>query len=124
MKLATYFSILFFSLFLLTTCNSKEKIVVEGTYFGLLPCGDCSGIDTKLILTKELNFTLETIYIGKGDEAVFTRNGTYKVEEEFLVLQNKNAPFKYKIHQKYLELLDIDGNIIKSDLNYKLLKEL
>ncbi|MCG1037242.1 copper resistance protein NlpE [Polaribacter sargassicola] len=111
------------SLFLIifASCTSK-KIDVVGFYKGVLPCASCSGIDNELTLNKDKTFKLQTVYLGKGEEKPFTKTGTYKVENNQLELLTKSG-FKYQINDDYLELLDIAGNKIESQLNYKLIKQ-
>ncbi|PQJ73411.1 MULTISPECIES: copper resistance protein NlpE [Polaribacter] len=105
------------------SCKSNEAIDVTGIYTGEFPCGDCAGIEQKMTLNADSTFVLERVYKGKGDGNVFKESGKYLVVEGKLVLDIKTSPFKYKIGENFIELLDIDGNIIKSDLNYKLIKQ-
>lgn len=114
--------LLIFALFF-SACKSNDVKDVTGIYKGELPCGNCTGIDNKMTLNADGTFLLETIYKGKRDDRVFKETGTYKVEEDILSLELKKAPFKYKIEADFIELLDIDGNKIESDLNYKLTKQ-
>jgi uncharacterized lipoprotein NlpE involved in copper resistance len=106
-----------------SACKSNEVKDVTGVYKGEFPCGDCTGIDNKMTLNSDTTFVLETVYKGKGDERVFKETGTYLIESGKLTLELKKLPFKYEIGENYIELLDIDGNKIKSDLNYKLIKQ-
>ena len=106
-----------------TACKSNELKDITGVYKGEFPCGDCTGIDNKMTLNADSTFVLETVYKGKGDDRVFKDSGRYSVKERKLVLKLKKSPFKYEIGDNYIELLDIDGNKIKSELNYKLAKQ-
>ena len=48
----------------------------DGTYFGILPCADCNGIQTILTLNKNLTYEIQMKYLGK-DEKVFESKGTF-----------------------------------------------
>ncbi|MGJ8745847.1 copper resistance protein NlpE [Polaribacter sp.] len=104
-------------------CKSNEVKDITGIYKGEFPCGDCSGIDNKMILNADSTFVLEKVYKGKGDEVTFKEKGRYLVEEGKLILKLKKWPFKYAIGDNYIELLDIDGHKIESQLNYKMIKQ-
>jgi copper homeostasis protein (lipoprotein) len=52
-----------------------------GIYQGILPCADCEGIKTQIVLNKDLSYVLETQYLGK-DEKIFQAKGTFKWNEE------------------------------------------
>ena len=106
-----------------TACKSNELKDITGVYKGEFPCGDCTGIDNKMTLNADSTFVLETVYKGKGDGRVFKDSGRYSVKERKLVLKLKKTPFKYEIGDNFIELLDIDGNKIVSELNYKLSKQ-
>ena len=106
-----------------TGCKSNELKDITGVYKGEFPCGDCAGIDNKITLNTDSTFVLETVYKGKGDDRVFKDSGRYSVKERKLVLKLKKSPFKYEIGDNFIELLDIDGNKIVSELNYKLIKQ-
>ncbi|WP_405604325.1 copper resistance protein NlpE [Polaribacter sp. Asnod1-A03] len=110
-------------LFIFFACKSDAYKDVVGVYEGELPCGDCIGIDNKMTLKVDKTFVLETIYRGKGNGKIFRKTGKYSVENEQLILNVKKSPFKYQIGDDYIELLDIDGNKIESELNYKLIKQ-
>lgn len=108
---------------LFLACKNNDKIVVTGVYKGDFPCGNCIGIANTMTLNSDGTFVLENIYKGKGDEKVFKESGNYKIENGQVILSKKERPFKYAIGENYIELLDIDGKKIKSDLNYKLIKQ-
>ncbi|AUC84586.1 hypothetical protein CW731_04380 [Polaribacter sp. ALD11] len=118
-----FFKILVIVCILFSACKSNEVKDVTGVYKGEFPCGDCSGIDNKMTLNTDGTFLLETVYNGKGEDRVFKETGKYIVEEGKLILELEKSPFKYKIGDDFIELLDIDGNKIESELNYKLTKQ-
>ena len=52
------------------------------TFEGTLPCADCSGIETKLILNKADNtYTVESKYVGK-ENGEFADKGTFETSAD------------------------------------------
>lgn len=49
-----------------------------GTFKGTLPCADCPGIDTTLVLDADGTYTLDTVYQGKP--GTFSTDGTWTTE--------------------------------------------
>jgi copper homeostasis protein (lipoprotein) len=64
----------------ITADNSMTSIDWAGNYQGILPCADCEGIKTQILLNKDLSYVLETQYLGK-DEKTFQAKGTFKWDE-------------------------------------------
>jgi len=108
---------------LITACKNNTPVDVTGVYMGEFPCADCIGIDNKMTLNSDGTFVLESVYKGTGDDTVFTKTGKYSVENGKVILELEASPFKYEIGDNYIEMLDIDGNKIESQLNYKLTKQ-
>ena len=53
----------------------------ERTWVGLLPCGDCQGIDTRLVLRSRgglRDYLLTETYIGGRGKNTFSREGAWK----------------------------------------------
>ena len=101
----------------------KTSALKFGTYVGLLPCASCSGIKQKLILKPDNTFVLEKIYEGREEETQSTNQGTFKIIDKILILSLESGPSKYKIENGFVEQLDLNGNPIESELNYKLTLE-
>ncbi|PAM91431.1 copper homeostasis protein [Flavobacterium sp. IR1] len=114
-------------------------------YEGVLPCADCSGIQTILKIyqgdgTMESHkFELTTIYKGKSPEKKFFQKGNFNLERGFeqdpngtVYILNWNLPEEKQLYFGYnagapnkLYALDHKRQKNKSDLNYTLtLKEL
>ena len=60
-----------------TSDNSMTSVDWPGTYQGVLPCADCEGIQTQIVIQKDLSFVLETRYLGK-DQQIFQTKGTFQ----------------------------------------------
>jgi uncharacterized lipoprotein NlpE involved in copper resistance len=97
--------------------NSQTALDWAGTYFNVLPCTSCEGIETWLTLKPNSTFELKTNYLGLNDarEEIFT--GTFEWDSSGSTIQLKgligDAPGKYKIGENRIWHLDQQGNIIK-----------
>lgn len=108
-----------------TADNSMTSIDWVGTYQGILPCADCEGIQTQLVLKKDLSYVIETRYKGK-DEKVFQSKGAFKWDESGgkITLDNTEKQM-YQVGENQLFHLDKNGNRITGDLadNYIMKKD-
>ena len=102
---------------------SMTSINWAGIYQGVLPCADCEGIKTQIVLNKDLSYALETSYIGKN-EKVFKIQGTFKWDENGskITLDNENKQI-YQVGENRIFHLDKDGNRITGDLADKYIME-
>ena len=111
--------------FLANADNSKTSLDWPGTYLGILPCADCEGIQTRLVINSDLTFNLETRYNGK-DQKVFQSKGTFSWNESGNKI-TPDTPDKqiYLVGENRLFHLDKDGNRITGNLadNYIIEKE-
>lgn len=136
--------ILFFVLLLLTSCTEQPaQIPVEdrkmqtsetqnpdpahtsqnaldywGTYYGTLPCADCEGIETALVLNEDMTYVRTLTYLGKPEPNVFTEEGTYQWNEAGTEIQlvGVTGANQYKVGENMLWQLDLNGQRITGDL--------
>lgn len=107
--------------------TSEIALDWQGTYSGVLPCADCDGIETEIILNDDLTYEVKRVYLDKS-ETVFEEIGKFKWTKDggniVLTENEENAPTLFKVGENYLLLLDQQGNVIKDELaeNYRLLK--
>jgi copper homeostasis protein (lipoprotein) len=105
--------------------NSMTSVDWPGTYQGVLPCADCEGIKTQIVLNKDLGYVLKFSYIGRGD-SIFQAKGTFKWDEKGskITLDNSEKQM-YQVGENKLFHLDKNGNRITGNLekNYSLQKE-
>ena len=156
MKKTIYFAAI---MCLLLSCNSKktdnntlpenEKSVSKTNndfrkttiYEGLLPCADCTGINTTLKINTDYGvmqnnkFELISVYQGREPRNTFTEKGNFNTERGLendpdgtIYVLNWDQPLEKQIYYGYysanpekIYLLDKDRKIIKSKLNYFLL---
>lgn len=97
-----------------------------GTYAGILPCADCSGIDTEITLNPDNTFTLIEFYLSKESDLYLTE-GAWKLSPDkgYITLvssDEKQNPLNiyYTLKGRDLLKLDINARPIESNLNYYL----
>jgi len=108
--------------------DSKNSLDWSGTYEGTLPCADCSGMETQLILNQDQTYSLSTKYQGKSEE-VFNRKGVFQWNGEGNAIKLKmdgkpSLDHQYLFIEKGLLKLDRKGNKMDGNLKdqYKLTK--
>jgi uncharacterized lipoprotein NlpE involved in copper resistance len=100
--------------------NSQTSLDWAATYFNILPCASCEGIETWLTLNMDGTFELKTNYLGLNDarEEIFT--GKFKWDESGSTIQLEgligDAPGKYKVGENQIWHLDQDGNRMEGSL--------
>lgn len=103
--------------------NSRTSLDWDGTYFGVLPCADCEGIETTITLSKDLTYSLKSKYVGKSAE-VFEKSGSFTWNEAGSIITlsgftEGEGPSKYFVGENRLTQLDIEGNKISGALAEK-----
>ncbi|RAJ23095.1 copper resistance protein NlpE [Pedobacter cryoconitis] len=98
--------------------SSKNALDWDGTYKGIVPCADCEGIETTLVLGKELTYALRTKYLGKSDAKVFEEKGKFSWDKNgrIITLEGiKDAPNKYFVGENKIIQLDMNGKEITGE---------
>lgn len=95
--------------------NSMTSLDWDGTYQGILPCADCPGIKTQLVLNKDLTYQIKTSYLERGVGIDTEGEFSWNYEGNIITLDD-NYPQKYLIGENQLFSLDGDGNRITGDL--------
>ncbi|AZA55556.1 copper resistance protein NlpE [Chryseobacterium sp. G0201] len=95
-----------------TAHNSQNSLDWNGTYEAVVPCADCPGIKTTLLLNKDKTFSITEEYIDRNsknnDKGTFDWDATGSV----ITLNGKSAKYKYKVGENKLSQLDMDGKEI------------
>jgi uncharacterized lipoprotein NlpE involved in copper resistance len=102
--------------------NSQNSLDWQGTYKGVIPCADCEGIETEIVLNADLTFTLKTKYLGKGDGKVFEEKGSFTWDKTGSIIKFKDVkerPSQYEVGENRLIQLDMKGNVITGNLAEK-----
>jgi heat shock protein HslJ len=108
--------------------NSRNSLDWYGVYQGVIPCADCEGIETKIILLKSNKFTRKVKYLGKEDNH-FSDQGTVTWNDagSIITLESEQGESQmYQVGENVLFHLDQEGNRITGDLadKYELTKNL
>jgi uncharacterized lipoprotein NlpE involved in copper resistance len=98
--------------------TSQNALDYAGTYQGITPCADCEGIEVSLSISMEGTYTLGMKYLGKGDNAVFTKEGKYTwIDGNTIELGDiTDGPSKFKVGENQIWQLDMEGNRVEGDL--------
>jgi copper homeostasis protein (lipoprotein) len=98
--------------------SPKNTVDYVGTYKGILPCSDCHGLETELVINENSTFSVKTKYQGKGDK-VYMQKGhfTWNKKGNIVILTEiKNGPNQYLVGKRTLTQLDIYGEKVKGSL--------
>ncbi len=97
--------------------NARIALDYVGSYSGVLPCADCEGIVTEVILVDESQFIRKTQYLGHG-EMIFEETGIYTWGEagNTITLEGADEPNRYFVSENRIFHLDMDGNKIEGEL--------
>ena len=94
-----------------------------GTYKGVMPCADCSGIRTEFILDPKGLYTMNQVYEGTrdGSSQTFSEGGTYTTKGDVVTLATGN---QVKVEKDQIRFLDADGKVIDGEIGqYYILKK-
>lgn len=107
--------------------TAQNSLDWQGTYSGIMPCADCSGIETELTLNEDQTFVLTDIYLGKTDSETNKLTGKFEWKGNFINLlgiKEGERPTTYKVEENRIRQMDLKGKEINGDLaqNYVLKK--
>jgi len=107
--------------------SSNNSLDWQGVYRGVIPCADCEGIDTRIILKRDGSFHRSLQYLGK-DEKVFSDEGKFSWDNSGnkITLKGDLGQQQYQVGENQLFHLDRDGNRITGNLaeKYRLAKSM
>lgn len=100
-----------------------------GTYKGVLPCHDCSGIDTELELTLDHHFVLKQKFLGKSNNNYVNEvKGTFQFlndADQLIQLSPSGDSRIYYIGADFIEMRGDKGQVLEQpEFNFKLTKSL
>lgn len=98
-----------------TTDISVNPTDFEGTYEATIPCEDCEGIQTTIVINNNQTYKISSNYLGKNK--TIDDNGRFKLIENASVLhlQGKDTDLKLKIGENKLFELDADGEVVQGN---------
>lgn len=96
--------------------NSRNSLDWAGVYRGVLPCADCEGIETVLVLNADGSYVAQSRYLGK-DGKVFASQGAFNWDASGGVITlGGSDPAKYRVGENRLIRLAMDGSPITGAL--------
>ena len=100
--------------------NSRISIDWAGTYRGVLPCANCQGIKTEIILFEDLAYEIVMQYLGR-DERLFHRQGTFAWDDTGGIIyltdvDPMHETNQYRVGENRLFKLDSAGQRIRGEL--------
>ena len=105
-----------------TALNSSKEAVaslkeVPGTYAGLIPCADCTGIKSTYRLHEDGTFSKTEVYLGAKSEK-FDDKGKWHYKNGIVILTDEKDPHPYMLRAEkgQLRFLDADGKSITGEL--------
>lgn len=92
--------------------NSRDSLDWDGIYEGVLPCGDCPGIKTRLTLQRDGSFELTTQYLER-QVAPQSAHGrfTWNAAGSTITLDAAGAGRQYQVGEGRLLQLDMGGSV-------------
>ncbi|WP_409524859.1 copper resistance protein NlpE N-terminal domain-containing protein [Nitrincola sp. MINF-07-Sa-05] len=92
-------------------------------FAGTLPCASCPGIDYQLLLHSNQSYLLRRHYQDRTP-GTFDSIGQWRLDDNTLTLSENDGNQMFQLlDQGDLELLDPSGQIISSNLNYRLTRQ-
>lgn len=109
--------------------NSRNSLDWNGTYTGVLPCMDCPGIETLLVINEDLTYTLEQkkIETAENESTEFKTTGNFSWNEQGNIISvgTLEGELELKVEELFLVPVDPNGFEVKPEPgnNFKLLKQ-
>lgn len=90
--------------------TSESSLDWDGTYKGTLPCADCEGIETTIVLNKDRTFERTAVYKGKED-GNFNDKGKFSWDKDgrVITLEIKDDNPFYQVKEGSIVLLNQEG---------------
>ena len=105
-----------------TAHNSQNSLDWDGVYTSVLPCADCDGIQTTIVLNPDNSYEVRTKYLGKpGEEIVEKGRFAWDAAGRNISLSNvdKSRLSQYMVGENRLMQLGANGKRMSSDVESK-----
>jgi len=104
--------------------NSRNALDWAGVYEGVLPCADCPGIKTRLVLRDDGRFELQTQYLEREPEPrSFSGRFTWNAAGSGITLDAGGGGQKYLVGEGRLLQMNRDGTAPPWNTPYRILSK-
>lgn len=90
--------------------GTTQDLKFDGEYRTVLPCSDCVGVKTKIILDSDGTYQLYELFIGKNEEPQVSA-GNYVVSDGKFEIKGSKNTLRLGIGKGVLHVLDESGHI-------------
>ncbi|MDO6708771.1 copper resistance protein NlpE [Photobacterium sp. 1_MG-2023] len=107
------------SVYVDTEHNARNSLDWNGTYAGTIPCADCAGIETVLVLGMDGTFELTETYLGYEEDGQFRHQGAFTWNDagNTITLTNDSGDdIQFFVGENQLFRLDREGKRITGNL--------
>lgn len=92
--------------------NIKNTMAWVGTYSGIIPCADCMGIQTELMLKKDTTFVKRSNYLGKSTEIFVDKgNFSFSADGNLIFIESVKGKEQYQLVEDKIKMLNNDEEI-------------
>lgn len=98
------------------THAARNSLDWPGTYRGVLPCADCEGIETTVVLAADGTFRAQSRYLGKNDAPIAEQGSFVWGQAGKTVTLQGAQPVRYAVEENRLTRLALDGSRIEGPL--------
>lgn len=98
--------------------NSENALDWDGVYSNVLPCADCEGLQTTIVLNKDQSYEKTTRYLGKEMDAIVkTGKFSWDKDGQNIVLEGNpgEEATHYFVMENKIRQLDINGKEIATE---------
>ena len=90
---------------------------ISGTFEGTLPCADCSGIKTELVISEDGKFKLTETYMAKKEKQFVSEGEIVRGEGGRFSLTDKDGTVRqYELTDNTIVVLDAEGKKAEGEL--------
>lgn len=112
-----YLPLFFLFSLLFTACADKNKAINE-SFYGIIPCADCPGIEYELHLHDDNTFKESVLYQDRMENA-HIEDGTYNIENDSIIVLNRDGKEgfdRFVLRNNDLVILHSDGKEVEGPL--------
>lgn len=104
--------------------ENVAEVAYAGSYEGELPCADCDGIKTVIVLNEDGTYTKNQEYLGVEEPVTISESGSFLANEDNTVLtltSNESAEEKtmVKVEDGQISILKADGTPVEGEVAEK-----